>query len=397
LIKISSYLTVDINNKKSLMNLTSKVSMKIGVAHSRFFAYGGAERAILNIAEWFDAPVITAAVDCELPSSHNIIEFLPAWKQINLKLPVLRTIFNQIYFENPKILYDYDVVITSSNNWLAFVPKENQMWIHYVHATDRSATDLFYLNQNKTLLESILNKLKRIILSNQSKKPDVMVCNSEIVQRRVSKYWGRSNNVFTIPPPLNLNKYSADLVKTGSFYLSLSRLVSSKEILEVITEFKSTDLQLKIAGTGPLKNRVLKSAKGVQNIEYLGKISEGQKRRVLSEARALIINARAEDFGITAVEALASGTPLIVVNEGYPATLVQNGISGVKFERGKLLDAIQEFENSFEVNESRIMQLSENYSIENIMPRFDTLIEKAVSCDDKYIDHLKNQNINCSN
>jgi len=81
------------------------------------------------------------------------------------------------------------------------------------------------------------------------------------------------------------------------------------------------------------------------NIEFLGKISEQEKAELLSRALAFI-HPQLEDFGITPVEAMAAGRPIIAYGEGGATETVILGETGIFFPRQNwesLLDAVLHF------------------------------------------------------
>lgn len=100
---------------------------------------------------------------------------------------------------------------------------------------------------------------------------------------------------------------------------------------EIINAFNDLEIPLRVAGKGPLKEEL--ASKSNEYIEVLGYISEETKRNLLSNCKGLIHNTIAEPFDVVMVEALASGAPILSVNAGNSPNLVEEGKTGVLFQR----------------------------------------------------------------
>jgi glycosyltransferase involved in cell wall biosynthesis len=129
------------------------------------------------------------------------------------------------------------------------------------------------------------------------------------VQRRIWKAYRRHAEV--IYPPVSVEKfYSAD---SEGYYLIVSELVSYKRIDYVVRYCARNKKALKIVGKGPEYSRLkLLSA---PCIEFCGRVPDDDLRDLYARCRAVIIPGE-EDFGLVAVEALASGKPVIALGRG---------------------------------------------------------------------------------
>jgi len=172
---------------------------------------------------------------------------------------------------------------------------------------------------------------------------DLWVANSDIVARRMRRYWGIDEaDLRVVYPPVETAELSPDLEPTGDYYLSLGRLAETKRVGEAIRAANSRGLDLKIAGTGPRENHLQELAG--PTVEMLGWVDGERKRELLAGAKAMISCCRNEDFGMAPVEAMASGTPVITVDEGMPQHTVADGERGITYNRGELEAAISRFE-----------------------------------------------------
>lgn len=165
---------------------------------------------------------------------------------------------------------------------------------------------------------------------------------------------------------MRTHEYSPDARETGGYYLYLGRLADHKHVEDVVEEFNRRDNTiLKIAGKGPERDRLERMAG--ENIHFEGYVSEDEKRRLYSGARALIYPAANEDFGMVPVEAMASGTPVIGVREGFTQYQIQDGLNGYTYPRGApgLYKAIQAFErDGVEWTGGRIAEFASRFSVE---------------------------------
>jgi len=238
-------------------------------------------------------------------------------------------------------LYEYDVLIQSGNEMGWFVPRDTQTVVKYVHSTPRSLYDRFPDRGNSVLLR-ILAPIMRTLYLQNIPYPDTYIANSELIQRRLERYWDVDSTV--VYPPVDVKSYYT--AEKEDFYLTYSRLVPSKGIDEIVRAFdKLPNQRLIVGGSGPQKEYLHDIAP--ENVEFRGFLSEEEKRDLLSRAKALIFAARNEDFGMVPIEAMASGDPVIGVNEGFTKVQVEDGETGILFDRGvtELVEAIQRFES----------------------------------------------------
>jgi glycosyltransferase involved in cell wall biosynthesis len=235
----------------------------------------------------------------------------------------------------------FDVVVTSGNEPQWWMPREDQTVLAYTHTTPRWMYDLNHHEQG--MITRTVTQLKRWIFQQElATGIDLWVANSDIVARRISKYWG-NENVKTVYPPIETEALGPEQADTEDFYLILCRLAPIKRVRQAVLAAKEREFTLKIAGSGPLRPEL--EAIAPDNVEFLGWVEPDRKRRLLAGARASINCCMAEDFGMSVVESMASGTPVITVDEGMPRYTVEDGTRGIHFSEGKLLRGIERFES----------------------------------------------------
>ncbi len=324
--------------------------MRIALVHDYLAQDGGAERVLKSLHElWPEAPIFVLFHDKEKitffnnenirTSFLNKLPFKDSTYQWFLPLMPLATEQHQ--------LKDFDVVISTASMFAkGVITGPNTLHISYCHTPPRFlwANQQAYisdLKQNrviKSLLPYFIHRL-RIWDKMSVDRVDNFIANSHTVQQRINKYYRRESDV--IYPPVELS--SCSLQKAGDYYAAGGRLVGYKRFDLIIKAFNRLRWPLKIFGTGPEFASLQRIAK--DNIEFLGQISDNDKSRVLSGSRAFI-HPQMEDFGITAVEAMACGRPVIAYAAGGATETIIPNETGVFFHDQtweSLLDTVLHF------------------------------------------------------
>lgn len=247
------------------------------------------------------------------------------------------------YFRNLP-LDEYDVVIASSHACAVNVrPREDALFVCYSHTPMRYAwmpeTDQRHPHGPKAaLLGAMTARLRQIDLK-ASRRPDSFVANSEAVRARIQAFYGRDATV--IHPPVAVEDFEPRAPREPFTFLWVHRLVPYKHPQLVAEAFRGLPYRLVMVGLGPLEARLRRTLP--ENVELHGWLPRARLARLYSEA-AGFVHVAEEDFGISMVEALAAGTPVIGLGRGGARDIVRDGVDGVLIERpdmGLLREAVE--------------------------------------------------------
>jgi glycosyltransferase involved in cell wall biosynthesis len=316
--------------------------LKTAIVHEWFADYAGSERVVESFTNiWPDADVFTL-VDLLTEEERKIvlkskrpktsfIQYLPFAKtKHRWYLPLFPFAIERFDFSK------YDLIISSSHAVTKGLRKNrNQLHISYCHSPMRYAWDNTDLYLNKAniskglkgyIARSLINYLREWDLRTAS-RPDYLIANSKFIAGKIKRIYNRDSDV--IYPPVDVNEFEP-VPEKQNYYLTASRMVPYKRVDLIVEAFSMMgDKKLKVVGQGPeLENIKRKSA---SNIEILGYKSGKELKSLMRKSKAFVFAAE-EDFGITVVEAMACGTPVIALNKGGTSETVVDGKTGILFE-----------------------------------------------------------------
>lgn len=311
---------------------------RVALVHDYLVQDGGAERTLLALHEMYPrAPIFTLF--------HNPSRTHAGFKHADIRPSRLNTLpFAKRHYQwylplmagavEEMDLSGYDLVLSSSSSFAkGVIASPEALNICYLHTPTRFLWQerVGYVNELpqpaliKRILPSVLHQLRtwdRLAAS----RPDILLTNSRTSQSRIKRYYGRGSTV--IAPPVDIERIPFSH-KPGTFWLTGGRLVAYKRFDLAVRAFAKLNLPLKIFGEGPELPKLKKLAG--PKTEFLGHVTEQEKIELFREAIAFL-HPQIEDFGITAVEAMAAGRPIIAFGQGGAAETVIDGTTGTYFE-----------------------------------------------------------------
>jgi glycosyltransferase involved in cell wall biosynthesis len=177
-----------------------------------------------------------------------------------------------------------------------------------------------------------------------AQRVDHFVAISTEVQRRIARFYGRESVI--IYPPVDTTRFAAAAAQSapGDYYLSLGRLVPYKRVDLAVQACTVLKLPLLVGGDGRDRARLERLAG--PTVKFLGRVPDADLPALVAGCRAFIFPGL-EDFGITSVQALAAGRPVIALAGGGALDIVQDGVNGVLFPAPEVDDlraALERFE-----------------------------------------------------
>lgn len=310
--------------------------MKIALVHDYLSQNGGAEQVLKVLHQMFpEAPIFVLFADRD-----NVD---PAFRDADIRESWLAYLpFSRRHYQwylplmgaatESHDLSEFDVVISSVSAFAkGIITAPTTTHICYCHTPTRylwsdAHTYLENLPRNpliKMFLPRLLSHL-RLWDRQAADRVDFFVANSETVRQRIRKYYQRESEV--IYPPVDTARFSLSANEPRDFYLTGGRLVNYKHFDWVIDACNRLQKPLKIFGDG-VAEKNLRAMAG-PTVQFVGRVSDKILSKLYSECRAFI-QPQLEDFGITAVEAMAAGRPVIALNKGGSTETIVPGKTGI--------------------------------------------------------------------
>ncbi len=327
--------------------------MKIALVHDYLVQNGGAEKVLEAFCELFpDAPIYTLIYSEKL--MHGSFKGKEIKTSFLQKIPfaiIRHRVFPQFMpFAIEQFDFsDYDLVLSDSSSFAkGIITGPETLHICYMHTPMRFAWDDCQKYTRDFSFPACIKKLVPFAMNYvrlwdrvSADRPDKLIANSRFIARRIKKYYKRESLV--INPPVDVENFKISH-KKEKYFLAAGRLMAYKRFDIVVEAFNQLGWPLKIISRGPEFKRLKKMAKS--NIEFLGRVDDAELRRHFSQCQALIFP-QEEDFGITAIEAMAAGTPLIAYRGGDIPEHVEEGKTGIFFNEQtpeSIMVAVKKFE-----------------------------------------------------
>lgn len=226
--------------------------------------------------------------------------------------------------ETLRIKHDADIVLSSSHCVIKGVKKpKGSKHICYIHSPMRYIYDQFdnyfgNASPHVKLAAHIFRPYLQWWDKRSNKNVDLFLPNSKFVEQRVHKYYGTTIPTQVVHPFVDLDDFKeiqTNPPQKEKFYLMVTAFAPNKRVDLAIEAFNELGLPLKIIGGGSEEEVRSLKTKAKSNIEFLGKVSREEVISHYARAKAFIFPG-VEDFGITPLEAMAAGTPVIAFKAG---------------------------------------------------------------------------------
>ncbi|MCK9615218.1 MAG: glycosyltransferase [Candidatus Omnitrophica bacterium] len=372
--------------------------MRIAIVHDWLIGMRGGEKCLEVFCELFpqadiftllyDGSSVSPVISC-MPVKASFIQHFPfAFKKYRNYLPFFPSAIESFN------LTGYDFILSSSHSVAKGAKKpKNAFHLCYCYTPMRYVWSFFeqyfgsYPFFKKKIVGYVTKNLKKWDLKTLD-RVDEFVAISKTIQKRINDIYKRSSRV--IYPPVDVEKFTLNRsIKREDFYLCISALVPYKRIDIIIDAFnRCPDKKIFIVGDGHLRKELERKISS-QNIKLLGWVGDRDLIVLYQKAKAFIYAAE-EDFGISPLEAQATGSAVIAFGKGGVNETIMpladgrgnepTGIFFYKQESEALIEAIDEFEKH--VNEFDPVQLRNNavkFSRDNFKNNFRNLIKEKLN------------------
>ena len=384
-----------LRSSTSLAHGGALASARAAIVHDWFQGYGGAERVV----DVMRTRVFDDAAPPDIYTFHAARELLPPglvatirgearvtrapgirqrghdpgrWRYL---LPYMPRYFRRLDLE------PYDLVIASS--WafaLQARPRPDAAHVCYCYTPLRYVW-LPEVEGGRTrgiarvALQGLSRRLRRLDLE-ASRRPDVYIAISQAVRARIQRFYGR--DALVVHPPVEVGEFDPRGEKRSGHFLWVNRLVPYKKPDLVLEAFRGLPYTLTMVGLGPLEDRLRRDLP--PNVELRGWLSREELVRLNREAGGFV-HVGEEDFGISMVEALASGTPVIALARGGALDIVRDGEDGVLLEEADVTSLRAAVRRVAEASwdAERLHQQALEFSTDRFVERFGRVVEDALA------------------
>lgn len=298
--------------------------------------YGGAERVLATLQAHWNSDVCVgfkraASFGDQIPDHH----LLDLHADHRLAPVMLAKVMRAFKRDGERVARHYPVrVYAGSYSVLAHRADHPGRSLYYCHTPPRFLYDLrdHYSHTLPAWQRPLLAALRGWLQPRYEtavKGMQIVMANSRNVQQRLKTHIGIESHV--VYPPVDTDLFS--WISDGDYFLSTSRLEPLKRVDVLVEAFKTMPQHtLVVASGGSEFDRLKRMAADAPNIRFTGWTSDTQLRRLVGEARATLYVPKDEDFGMSPVESMAAGKPVIGVAEGGILETVSHDETGILIE-----------------------------------------------------------------
>lgn len=328
---------------------------RVALVYDRVNKFGGAERVLQSLHQLYpQAPLYTAVYNSRRASWAKGWDVRPS---ILNRLPGASTHHESLVMAMPRVFESFDfsgydlVISVTSAEAKGIITRAPTKHICYLLTPTR-----YLWSHTHHYAGSGFGRYLRLPFQSHlrgwdfqaAQRPDLIIPISETVKRRCLKYYRRQPGP-VIYPPVAVKRLQSSPIKpliSGNYFLVVSRLVSYKNVDQVIVAFNRLPQEkLVIVGSGNQESYLRRLAQ--KNTVFLGQVHESDLINLYQHTQALIFP-QEEDFGIVSIEAQAAGKPVIALGKGGAAETVIQGQTGILYPKAStdmIIEAISQAKN----------------------------------------------------
>lgn len=305
--------------------------MKLAIVHDSYVRHGGAERVLDALHRvWPEAPIYCLVADrrtlrAHLPDATVRVSGIGRMPFATRLYPALAPVLPAAV--ESLDLSGYDTVLSNAVMFAkGVVVRPGTRHLSYCYSPARPLWDRAADYERRGPAARLAAHVLRTWDFAAAQRPDQFLAISRTVADRIARYYRRDSIV--VPPPTPVLPAAVETDGRGAF-LVVARLVPHKRLRLVIDAFNRTRQRLVIAGDGPLRRSLMRHAG--PTVSFAGAVSDAELATLYRNAMALVV-ANDEDWGLTAVEAMSYGTPVLALRAGGATETVLEGVTGEFFD-----------------------------------------------------------------
>ncbi|MGM5481758.1 MAG: glycosyltransferase [Nanobdellota archaeon] len=358
------------------------------VIHNYLDNIGGAELVTYTIATKFGSDIYTSAYEQDNAAKLGFkdvkvykLGLIP--KQAPFKQQ-LALFWSRLY--TPKKKYNIHLI---TGDWAIGAAKRAGPTLWYAHSPPRELWDLYEFTRQHNMrgvtrwIFDVWVWLNRKLTRQYVKDIDRIVCNSENVRKRIKKYFGREAKV--IHPPVDTDKFYNKPHK--GFWLSVNRYVRHKRIELQLEAFrKMPETKLVIVANEEKSHHFRKYREEIkrqkpENVTILNRVSDAKLKELYATCTGFITTSKEEDFGLTAVEAMSAGKPVIAPAKGGYLESVVDGKTGRLIKNitpEKIRNAIREIAPKTEKYKRECLKQAKRFDVKEFVKHLEQEIHRTM-------------------
>jgi glycosyltransferase involved in cell wall biosynthesis len=370
--------------------------LRVALVHDWLNGYRGGEKVLHALCRIFPQAELFTLFYLK-GSSHPEIENRPIHTSWMNRLPGIQSRYRYLLPAFPTWVDHLDLsrfdLVVSTSHCVAKGAKAGPDAVHvcYCFTPMRYVWDRFedYFGHTKGLKRRLIEWQSARLRAwdrRTAARVDRFLADSTFVRQRILRYYAADpQRVEVLFPPVDLAAFPPPPkeAKREDRYLVVSALVPYKKIDDAVEACAGSGRRLTVAGTGPEQSRLealVKQHRAGDRIELLGYVHDEDLPALMASHRAFLFPG-VEDFGITPLEAAASGLPVLALGEGGALDTVIDGVTGRLYKepgvRG-LLNALEEFETENRNYDPQAMRAhAENFSLTSFLRRLEQRVAFA--------------------
>ena len=363
------------------------LDLKVAIVHDWLIG-GGAERVVEELHRMFpDAPIYTSYATKEWQERLDgqvrtgLLQHWP-FSRMRKFLPLLR-----IWWFSRLKLQGYDLVISSSGAEAKGIQvPEGTVHVNYCHAPTHyywSRYDEYMKHPGFGPLDPLARLGLRILVGplrkwdyKAAQRPHYIIANSTHIKDDIRKYYGRTAQV--IHPPVNIDRFKTKDTASRYSFVITGRQTPYKRFDLAVAACTQIKAPLKVIGKGPDYDKL--TAMAGPSVRFLGYAPDADLTRHVQNAEAFIFPG-VDDFGISAVEAMAAGTPVIAYKAGGALDYIKEGETGMFFKEQtveSLAKALQAF-NPEDFDHKKIAKKAEKFAPKHFTAKMEKILIKCAA------------------